>query len=293
MHAHRGIGSSRPSRCAGEQVRLMNELTVLVEAGSDRGGSGTCLDHVKVLWEPRLIPLAPEAAEYIEERWAAYLAEAQAAGKSLFNGAVSRLIDARRDENGAVVLRLAPTDYKTFAVTRLRDRAWFEVHAPQAMAPALGNSVLMTRGQHALLGIRSPNVSVYSGRAHLIGGVLDVLGTEENPPTIEGVIAHLRLELQEEAAVTEEDLEPRGAPPAWPRLLGIAQDEWLGQPEAIWQWEVRTPLEDIRWRLEPGEHTGSLLLVRGQMTDEHWRQMTPVARHAWRTWSGEHRPTDF
>jgi hypothetical protein len=272
----------------------LNDITVRVPAGQCAGRVGIFAENISVEWDPCETALAPDAAAHLESRWQCHLADAKAHGKTLFNGRITRLIHARQVRSvgsaGAwhaedrLVLRLGPADYKTFLVTRLRDRTWFERNAPAAQVLALGNSALLTAGDEALLGIRSARVSAYAGRAHLLGGVLELLGTPRFTANTNGIVAHLRAELQEEAGVTDNDLQPPGR---WPRFLGIAEDQALAQPEAIWQWEVRTPLADIGRRLDPAEHEGWLLVHRGRMTDELWQRMTPVARYTWRTWSGD------
>ena len=78
------------------------------------------------------------------------------------------------------------------------------------------------------------------------------------------------------------DLQDRGQ---WPRFLGIAEDQALAQPEAIWQWDSRIDLESIAHRLDPREHGGWSLIQRGEMNEALWRQMTPVARYTWQIWS--------
>ena len=212
----------------------MNDVTVLVDAGGGalaRGESpavGIAVDRVEVVWEETQAAMPAAAREYLDARWVAHVAEARAQGKTLFNGPITRLIAAGW-EHGRVVLRMGPADYKTFVVTRLRDRAWFEAHAPGVSVGAMGNSTFLTRGDRALLGIRSPQVSAYARRAHLLGGVLELLGTEAFPATAGGMVAHLRMELREEGALGEDELAREG-----PRLLGVVQDEFLAQPEAVW-----------------------------------------------------------
>ncbi len=119
----------------------MSELTVLIE-----GPIG--VEGVVVRWVEEGPVISAAARGRIEERWGSYLADARAQGKTLFNGAISRLIEARR-EGGGVELTLGPADYKTFVVTAMRDRAWFAEHAPEAIVGAMGNSVLLTRGEGA------------------------------------------------------------------------------------------------------------------------------------------------
>jgi hypothetical protein len=257
---------------------LADDVTVLAEPPS--GSAGFAMDAIDIRWDTQPAPTTSLAAAHVEARWSRYVEDARVHGKILFNGPITRLIRASR-ENHRVNLHLGPADYKTFVVTRLRDRAWFEDHAPAAMVLALGNSVLLTHGNRALLGIRSPQVSAYAGRAHLLGGVLDVLGTSEFPASNEGMIQHLWKELKEEAGVETQDLLSEG-----PMLQAVVHENILGQPEAIWQWETRVSLDDIAHRIDRGEHASWLIVAGEADPDEQtWLQMTPVARYSWRRWS--------
>ena len=236
---------------------------------------------VEVLWEPQPQVVSAAAAEYIDRHWLQYAAEARAAGKTLFDGPITRLLEVRTDRMPHVVLRLGPSNYKTFLVTRLRDRAWFDAHAPADVSLALGNSALLTCGDEALLGLRSDRVSAYPRRLHSFGGVVEALGTARFPASTEGLLAHLRLELDEEAHLKPHELEESG-----PRLLSAAMDDFLGQPEIIWQWKTRISLKEVAARLDDEEHADFRIVRRGEMSDPLWQEMTPMAREAWRAWSG-------
>jgi hypothetical protein len=201
---------------------------------------------------------------------------------------VTRLISTRtenREGQNRIVLRLGPTDYKTFLVTCLRDHAWFENNVPTAIAPALGNSVLLTHGERAILGVRSQKVSCYPGHGHLLGGVAELLGTEKFPASAAGLIAHLRLELREEAGIDIADLAPGG-----PRICGLARDPFLHQPELYWQWETHVELERIAERLDASEHSGSVILDKDRITEAWGQRLTPVARHVIARWAGQSAP---
>lgn len=252
----------------------MAELTILSDGPVNA-------DAIDVTWEePSLMPKHAQA--HIDERWSQYMQDATSKGKSLFNAPVTKLIRARRDANAQgqpkIQLTLGPTDYKTFLVTVLRDRSWFEKNAPEAISPALGNSVLLTHRDRALLGIRSTRTSAYAGRAHLIGGVLDLLGTSGLELNAAGILRHLQREMNEEAGIEHADLAGD------PILLAVARDEFLGQPELIWHWELQTDLEIIAKRIDPAEHDGCLFLDRTSVPPEVRDRMTPVARAAWERW---------
>ncbi|HVT81890.1 MAG TPA: hypothetical protein VHM90_14685 [Phycisphaerae bacterium] len=254
---------------------MADELTMLLELAEPLAAQ-----RVKVEWDPAGIVLSKQAAIQIEEQWRLSLAEAKAAGRSLFNGAISRLISAGRDGQGNVALRLGPTDYKTFLVSCMLDGEWFAKMMPECVAAALGNSALLTQGDRALLGVRSQKVSAYPGRAHLFGGVLEVLGTEKFPASAAGLVAHLQLELQEEAGMGADDLSAEG-----PRVLGLAYDKVLHQPELFWQWETRIHLEDVARRINEEEHNGTVLVDRERVGELMGAPMTPVARYVVEKWA--------
>jgi hypothetical protein len=177
-----------------------------------------------------------------------------------------------------VHLTLGPGSYQAFVVTRMRDRAWFEDHAPESLTFALGNSVLMTHGNEVLLGIRSKNVSAYAGRIHQFGGVLETLDTPKFPASVEGLIAHLLMELREELALDPRDLAARyplpHLAPQWPRLLGVFYDHELGQPEAI-----------FARRIDKAEHDSHVIVTRHQIPASIQERLTPLAGEAVAAWS--------
>lgn len=224
-------------------------------------------EQVHVCWEPRL-PVSAAAAVHTDDRWNHYLRAAQAAGKTLFDGPVTLLAGFAVDSTGLTV-RVTPGFYKEFLVTTLRDHAWYAAHAPAACAPALGNSVLLTFGDAAVLGVRSAHVSAYAGYAHLFGGVLDATPNDGGGSAI--LLRHLLQELREEAGLGPEELIGR------PRLLALARDPALRQPELIWHWELAVPPQVLAGRLDRREHDHLLILPRDAARHV---PLTPVAQAA-------------
>lgn len=228
------------------------------------------LSQLHVQWNAAPTQISPAAAAHIAARWREYTAAAQADGKTLFNSAIARGI-AFRSSGDDLHLQLGPADYKTFLVTCLRDRPWFLAHAPEAIAPALGNSALLTCGPRAFLGLRSQRVSAYAGHGHLCGGVLDVPDATRPPKCADDLVVHLQRELHEELALTRDAF---AAPPV---LLGVFRDPQLYQPELVWQWELRHPLTNIH----PHEHDALLCIAR---QDSPAQPLTPIAREALARW---------
>lgn len=253
-------------------MQLFDDVTMLAMASAGGG--------LVVEWDAAPLRLPPHAAAYVDARWAEYVAAATAAGHPLFNGPITRVLSVNTDRNG-LILRLGLGDYKTFLVTVMRDQAWFEAYAPEAMVPALGNSALVTRGDHVLLAERSAAVSCYAGRIHTIGGVVEALGTAEFPANRAGIEGHLLKELQEEVGLRQGEERRDG----WPKPIAVARDHFLHQPELFWQWEVDVPLEELRARLNPAEHSAAFILGKGDMTAGLWEKLTPVARLAWHIWT--------
>ena len=190
------------------------------------------IEQITVAYTEHLPP-PPNIVRRVDRRWAEFMAEARRDGRTLFNAPVACL-KSFSTAAGILYLELAQTDYKTFLVTTLRDRAWFEANSPAAMTPALGNSILLTHGDIAYLGMRSNRVAAYPRWAHLFGGVLD-WPTRANSAA-EILLEHLYKELEEELGLTIDDLT---APPT---LLAVMRDPVLAQPELAWHGELKQPL---------------------------------------------------
>ena len=173
--------------------------------------------------------IPPEARSYIDQRWEEYCREARLLGRKLFNSAVTHLADFQ-NSSGKLTLHLAKSDYKTFLVTCLRDHGWFLSHHPKAITPAMGNSILLTHNNEAILGLRGGSVAYYAGRAHIFGGVMD--WPVEQFASSEQILAHLYRELEEELSLDKKSLADI------PRVVGLFYDPALNQPELVWHAEL-------------------------------------------------------
>lgn len=196
--------------------------------------------------------LDPEINAHIDTQWRRLLDEARREGRILFNNPVAFLKNCTVAD-GILYLDLAPTDFKTFLVSTLRNREFFTLHAPAAMTPALGNSILLTYGNTAYLGVRSAAVAAYPHWAHLFGGVLDWPVRQNNNATV--LLDHLYRELQEELGLNAKALS------APPRALAILRDPALGQPELVWHGELKNPLEIRSDALNAQEHDAILPVI--------------------------------
>lgn len=228
--------------------------------------------------EPPVFP--SHVQDYLDQRWHDYESTARICGGMLFNGPVT-LYRGHRVDGNTLTLSLCAGDFKTHIVTAVRDRAWFHQHAPECIFPGLGNSVLLTSGAQVILGMRSAEVASHPNKAHVFGGVADLLGTTELPATPEGLIQHLQIELTEELKLASHDMI--GAP----KLLGLFRDPLLSQPEIVWHWETRLDVKVIRSRIIHQEHTGLVTLsffhaASESQCAEACRHLTPLAQTAWK-----------
>ena len=224
-----------------------------------------------ITWTPQPRPLPTQVADYIEERWNAYCADARHNNRMLYNGLVAELrsIQVR---NNRLELSLSPTDYKTFLVTSMRDRAWFLANAPEAISPALGNSILLTCDNQAILGVRSQGVAAYPGWTHLFGGVLDAPDHTGQSLDTTFLVNHLYQELREEIQISPDAfLAP-------PRVLALLRDEFLGQPELAWQVPLKGPISSFLHSLNTEEHDQYALLDPARPPTTCDVRLTPVAR---------------
>lgn len=231
------------------------------------------LDQLLITWnpEPRDIPTA--AIDFIDERWDSYRNEARRTSRMLYNGLVAELRSAAVNDN-RLEISLSPTDYKTFLISTIRDRDWFLSNAPNSISPALGNSILLTSGDKAVLGVRSKAVAAYPGWAHLFGGVL-------NAPDITGaildtsfVLAHLYQELQEEINLSPDLLT------APPRMLALLRDDFLNQPELTWHAPLKCPIAHLIKSLNIEEHDQFVVMDMAKPAESSGFELTPIARMA-------------
>ncbi len=221
-----------------------------------------------------------QADAEINQFWETELAAARRENRILFNSPVLCLQKYEITDRG-LALQLARSDYKTFLVTTLRHNGFFLRHFPDSIAPALGNSILLTCGTQALLGVRSRRVAAYPGHAHLIGGVLDCRSGEVEKtagPGAQVLRDHLLAEIHEEVGLDAADL----ARP--PQVLLLVQDTVLNQPELIWHGEISE--QSMNQAMQPSdaedrhEHERMLTLSIAAAAEKTDMPLTPAARRA-------------
>jgi hypothetical protein len=226
-------------------------------------------DHIALTYTTHPSP-PPDIASRIETRWNEYTLAATREGRTLFNSPVACLKSAAVID-GVLQLQLAKTDYKTFLVTNLRDRECFRLNSPAAITPALGNSILLTHGNTAYLGVRSKAVAAYPHWAHLFGGVLDWPAHTHGGAAV--LLEHLYRELQEELGINADYLT------APPQVLALMRDPVLAQPELVWHGELSQPLQVHGEALNAQEHD-TILAVPMAATAMDAPPRTPVSAAA-------------
>lgn len=236
-------------------------------------------DHIVVHWQSSASSLSPVAEAFIAERWADYLAQAAATKRTLFDGTIAQFLGAFLEDR-VLHLHLAPSRYSRYLVSCIRDRAWFERHAPQDIIRGMGNAALVTAGSTAILGLRSQNVAIYAGLADLFGGILEQLGTPELCANSHGILDHLKKELAEELSLGPADLADQ------PTLLGIMEDPNLATPQLLWHWPAVRSLQDFQQQEIPTEEHQRLVFLpahQDRLPPDH-PPLTPMAALAWEAW---------
>ncbi len=160
-----------------------------------------------------------------------------------------------------------------FFVTCVRDHPWFKANAPEALHEALGNSLLLTHGNHVVLGVRSDSVASYRGYAHVFGGVLE-------PPAADAaadgsfILDHLQRELLQEIGLSLQALKHP------PKLIALLRDHQLHQPELVWWGELAPGNAKYDVAFEEHDQLLTLPLQDALITGEPAIPLTPVARAA-------------
>jgi hypothetical protein len=228
-------------------------------------------DRLHVEWrDPQAISDCARAR--IDHQWNIYMEEARRKGVSLFNGPAVALHDYRAHEGG-LAIKLSAGDYKSFITTCVRDHDWFAKNAPEALSRALGNSALLTHKDNAYLGVRSKTAAIYPRLAHVFGGVPEYEGNEKKTMATADIMNHLSRELAEEAGLSSSDF---ASPPV---LLGLFYETNLRQPELVWQWELKSPLNNAA----ADEHDGIRVVSRSVKDAVGLTPLASAAIERWQT----------
>src|SRR5690606_14191741 len=103
------------------------------------------------------------------------------------------------------------------------------------------SAALQTVDDHLLLGQRSAQVAYYPNRIHPIAGAVE-------PADAVDLFMALSRELHEEVRVEPDDIREMAC-------LGIVEDPHIRQPEVVVHVITSLPLEQLKSRLDPAEHS--------------------------------------
>ncbi len=230
--------------------------------------------QIEVAWSAPRTAQSAAAQERITAHWNEHITEARRQQRVLFNSPIARLLGAKQpNPGGPLRLELTGGDYRSFFVTCVRDHPWFKANAPEALHEALGNSLLLTHGNHVVLGVRSDAVASYRGYAHVFGGVLE-------PPAADAaadgsfILDHLQRELLQEIGLSLQALKHP------PKLIALLRDHQLHQPELVWWGELAPGNAKYDVAFEEHDQLLTLPLQDALITGEPAIPLTPVARSA-------------
>ncbi len=215
---------------------------------------------------PEPIPFSSEERAAIERAWSTALAGAQTRGGVLFPGPLLGLRGAGRDDDGALRLRLGPTDYREFVGTNLVSPP------PQRRSDALGvSAAVVTACGHLLLGRRGPTVHERPGEIDVFGGHIEPGGDP-----FDAILA----EVDEELGVGRDDaLEPR--------VIGLSVVRASRKPELCFEVRltideaaVRAAARTARDRFETGEIVSLPATAAGigAFVGERGHELAPAGR---------------
>ncbi|MCP4246097.1 MAG: NUDIX domain-containing protein [bacterium] len=196
--------------------------------------------NVVVRWDPAPQPLEPEFEAHLERIWTQRLA-AREAGRRLFNGSMARLV-RWSIEDDMLCLETAPTDYRHFLGTNFCSTDWVGAFGSQAYADPLGTSAtVITADGRLVLGRRHQALACHGGYLHAVGGTLEP-GDQFGDGALD-VFAAMRRELEEELAVTGEEIEDLV-------VTGLVRDRSIVQPELVFDARLAVTANELRNRLD-------------------------------------------
>lgn len=229
FRASGGPGSARPASRVTESPRA--PFTVGFRGRYTR-------EQVTCTWHdtPRSTTAANEAD--LAAVWEAEQAVARQEGRTLYNGALARLIRAHV-EPGGLRLDLGPTCYRDFLGTNLNHAGRTRAVDASALADPVGvSAIVVTSDGFLTLGRRSHRVAYHGGLLHPFGGMLEQ--ADRIGGTFDVFAAVLR-EIREETGL-------RAAELADPVLVALVRDRAIHQPELLFDVEVQVAREQLAAR---------------------------------------------
>lgn len=225
-------------------------------------------DQVKTTWtDQSMFDPAPEVRELIEQTWAQ---ESARPGIHLFDGPMCRV--ERIDASPArLLMTFSPISYKPFLAGNLHHASFAAKFGPASLPNPLGLSTLVQTGDgYWMLGRRNARVAYYPSRVHPFAGSLE-------PAEANDLFAGVQRELSEELDLSPADLSDI-------LCIGIASDDRLIQPEAIFHAITPMSLAQVSAQLDPAEHSAVWCCrAEARSVAEQWRspqqveQFTPIA----------------
>jgi len=185
---------------------------------------------------------------HITRQWDAERAVAEQTGRTLFNGALGRLVSADPGDD-SLVLHIGPTTYKEFLGTNVhpdpslrRDRSRPAALGDDHLANPLGiSATVITADGKIVLGRRSERVALHGGYLHTFGGMLE--GPDRLPDGTYDVFGCAIRELCEELPIKPGEVADLA-------ITGLVKDAALGQPELLFDARLTIPFEDLKDRFE-------------------------------------------
>jgi hypothetical protein len=178
---------------------------------------------VNVTWTNEVAASNTESRAIIATTWLEAVADAEAHGRLLYDGALCRLVDWHRT-NGQLSLRFGPTSYQAFVGSHLR-RDFGARFGESFMANATGVCVaLVTADDELVLQRRSERVFENPGFFHVCGGQLEPIGL--NGSRSADPFTCVRRELLEEFDIPRSELVSLDC-------LGLARDLRTLKPEVL------------------------------------------------------------
>ena len=178
-------------------------------------------------------------------------------GRTLFDGPMCRL-ESFDVAPAGVRIGMSRTSYKTFWGTNISHPELADQFGTSALANPIGVSpALETADGWLLLGRRNDRVAYYPGRLHPFAGCLEPSDAKDG--TAPDVFVAVRRELAEELHLPHEAIGDV-------RLIGLAEDAALRQPELIFRVRTSMGRTAIESRLDGAEHD-AVVGVRAEPTE--------------------------
>jgi len=175
------------------------------------------VDDLRVTWKSIAESRAPELQQAVDAAWKGLKPNPH------FNGRIARL-EGWAAEDGALELRLRPTDYKSLLYSNGHVAEIVERWGERALSHALGISALVISADDQLILMqRSEQVGEYPGCFDVFGGHIDAPTRGSHPDPF----ASMAKELVEELALAVEDYTLR--------CIGLLRARETHKPELIFR----------------------------------------------------------